>query len=71
MSSSFEISAERVNVNIEEGTVIITGVDLIDIVSEVGSEEMLQSIDYSDIVEYVAQVERDKADDEFDRRSDR
>ena len=69
--SSFEISPEKVNVNVEEGTVILTGVDLGEIVGEVGSEEMLQAIDYSDIVEYVAQCEQDKADDEFDRRSDR
>lgn len=69
--SSFEISPEKVNVNVEEGTIILTGVDLGEIVGEVGSEEMLQAIDYSDIVEYVAQCEQDKADDEFDRRSDR
>ena len=70
-SSSFEISAEKVNVNIEDGTVILTGVDLAELISEVGYVSFLQEIDYSDIVEYVAEIERDKADEEYDRNSDR
>lgn len=70
-SSSFEISAEKVNVNIEDGTVILTGVDLAELISEVGYVSFLQEIDYSDIVEYVAETERDKADEEYDRNSDR
>lgn len=35
------------------------------------TEEILNELEYSDIVEYVAQVERDKADDEYDRHSNR
>lgn len=42
-----------------------------DAVSEIGTEELLNAMEYSDIVEYVAEVERDKQDDEYDRHSDR
>lgn len=66
-----ELTVERANVNLEEGTVIITGYDVDEIVTELGTETLLNAIDYAEIVEYVAQVERDKADEEFDRNSDR
>ena len=42
-----------------------------DAVFEFGAEDLLNAMDYSDIVEYVAQCERDKADDEYDRYSNR
>lgn len=69
--SSFEINADKVSVDMEYGRVILAGVDLSEIVSEVGVEEILQEIDYSKIVEYVAQCQQDMEDDEYDRRSDR
>lgn len=69
--SSFEIYAEKVNVDLENGNVILTGVDLGEVVSEVGYVSLLQEMEYSDIVEWVAEQERDKADEEYDRRSDR
>ena len=69
--SSFEVSAEKVNVDLETSTVILTGVDLSEVVSEVGYVSLLQEMEYSDIVDWVAEVEKDKADEEFDRRSDR
>jgi hypothetical protein len=64
---SFEVSAEKANVNIEDGTVILTGVDLAELISEVGYVSFLQEIDYGDIVEYIAEVEKEKADEEQDR----
>jgi len=62
--SSIEISAEQVNVNLEEGTVIITGFGDTEIVTElkdqIGLDGILNELDYADIVEYVAEIERDK-----------
>ena len=69
--SNFEIQAEQANVDIENGSVILTGVDLDELVNTVGPEELLNAIDYSDILEYVAEVEKDKEDDEYDRYTDR
>ena len=45
-----ELAAEKVNVDLEMGTVIITGYDVSDIISEIGTEELLQAMDYSDIL---------------------
>ena len=69
--SSIEISADKLNVNLENGTVILTGIEASEIVTEVGATELLNAMDYSDIMDYVVQTEKDKADEEFDRRSDR
>lgn len=55
-----ELAVERVNVDVDNGTVIITGYDVDEIVEQVGAEELLKSIDYSDIVEYVNAVEEEK-----------
>ncbi len=66
-----ELTVERANVNLEDGTIIITGYDVDEIIEEIGQETLLNAMDYSEIREYVAQVERDKADDEYDRNSDR
>ena len=50
--SSFQLSAEKVNVNIEDGTFIATGVDLGDLVAEIGKEQLLDEMDLSDIIDY-------------------
>ena len=55
-----ELAVEKVNVDLERGTVIITGFDVDEIVSEVGATELLKSIDYSDILDYVNDVEEEK-----------
>lgn len=62
-----ELTAEKVNVDLEMGTVIITGYDVSDIISEVGTEELLQAMDYADIVQFVAEAEaeRKEADAEY------
>lgn len=69
--SSLELSVEQANVNLEEGTVILTGVDVTEVVTELGTEELLNAMEYSDVMEYVAQCERDKADEDYDRNSNR
>lgn len=58
-----QLSAEKVNVNIEEGTVIITGYDIDEIVAEVGTKELLEAMDYSDVMQFVTDAERDKKED--------
>ena len=63
---SIEISAEKVNVDVERGTVILTGLDVSEIISEVGKEEILSDMDYEDIVQYVARIEQEKKDDQYD-----
>lgn len=72
---SFEVSAEKANVNIEDGTVIVTGVDpdelMVELRREIGVTGVLDGIDYGDICEYVAEAEKEKADEEYDRQNDR
>ena len=63
-----ELSVTKANVNIEDGTVIITGYDVADVISEIGTEELLKQMDYSDILDFVAEVEKEKADEEEDHR---
>ena len=70
-SISFEVEAEKVNVDLGNDSVILTGVDLSELVSEIGIEELLNAMDYSDIVEYVAEIEKDKADEDYDQNSNR
>ena len=70
-SISFEVEAEKVNVDLGNDSVILTGVDLSELVSEIGTEELLNAMDYSDIVEYVAEIEKDKADEDYDQNSNR
>jgi len=57
-----ELNVEKVNVDLEMGTVIITGYDIQDIISEIGAVEILKEIDYSDVFDYVMEVEKEKAD---------
>ena len=55
-----ELSVEHCNVDLERGTVIITGFDVDEIVSEVGAAKLLAAIEYSDITEFVAEEEENK-----------
>jgi len=61
---SLELSAVRVNVDLENESVIVTGVDVDEIVSQIGYEELLNAMEYADVMEYVAQAERDKAEED-------
>ena len=62
-----ELAADKVNVDLEMGTVIITGYDVSDIISEIGTEELLQAMDYADILQFVSEMEaeREEADAEY------
>ena len=64
-----ELAAEKVNVDLETGSVTITGYDVSDIISEIGTEELLQAMDYSDILDYVNDVEEEKRELEADYKS--
>lgn len=57
-----ELSVEKVNVDLEMGTVIITGYDIQDIINEIGVVEILKEIEYSDVFDYVMEVEEEKVD---------
>ena len=65
--TDMELAAEKVNVDLEMGTVIITGYDVSDIISEVGTEELLQSMDYADVMQFVveSEAEKEEADAEY------
>ena len=67
--TDMELAAEKVNVDLETGSVTITGYDVSDIISEIGTEELLQAMDYSDIVDYVNDVEEEKRELEADYKS--
>lgn len=64
-----ELNVEKVNVDLEMGSVIITGYDLSDIISEVGAIELLKEMDYSDVFDFVMQAEQDKKTEDEDYRS--
>ena len=64
-----ELAAQKVNVDLEMGTVIITGYDVSDIISEIGTEELLQAMDYSDILQFVSEVEAEKEEADAEYRS--
>ena len=64
-----ELAAEKVNVDLEMGTVIITGYDVSDIISEIGTEELLQAMDYSDVMQFVSEVEAEKEEADAEYRS--
>lgn len=57
-----ELNVEKVNVDLEMGSVIITGYDIRDVISEIGVVELLKEIEYSDVFDYVMEVEKEKAD---------
>ena len=64
-----ELTVEKVNVDLEMGTVTITGYDLDEIIREVGTMELLNAMEYSDIVDYIKDSEDEKRDLEADYRS--
>lgn len=55
-----ELSATRVDVDLENGTVILVGVDESEIVSQIGYENLLNAMEYSDVFDYVMECEKDK-----------
>jgi len=57
-----ELDVEKVNVDLERGTVIITGYDVLDIISQIGTVELLKEMEYADVMDYVTEVEQEKAD---------
>lgn len=61
-----EISVDKVNIDLEMGTAIITGYDINEIISEIGLENILEAIDYSDVIRYVERVDQENADDDYD-----
>ena len=64
-----ELAAEKVNVDLEMGTVIITGYDVSDIISEIGTEELLQAMDYADVMQFVVESEAEKEEADAEYRS--
>lgn len=64
-----ELTAEKVNVDLERGTVIIAGYDIDDVISEIGTKELLQAMDYDDIMEFMVECDAEREDLEADYRS--
>lgn len=50
---SVEISAEKVNVDLENRTAILTGIDLSEIVNNIGYNDLLEEMDLSDVHDWV------------------
>lgn len=55
-----EITADKVTVRLERGTVVITGFDVGEVLAEIGIEKVLETLDYSDIIRFVEEAEADK-----------
>ena len=60
-----QLQVENVNVDIKTGTVIVAGFDTSEIITELGAVELLDAMDYSDIMDYVVAVEKEKADEDI------
>lgn len=61
-----EISVDTANVDLEMGTVILTGYDINEIINVIGVDNILEAIDYSDIVRYMERIAQENADDDYD-----
>ena len=59
---SLELDIQTANVNLENGSVILTGVDLSQIINQVGTENILNEMDYLDITRYVDEQEKERAE---------
>lgn len=68
---NMELSVERVNVDLEMGTVIITGYDTMDVIRQIGARELLADMDYQEIKEFVAEQDAERAEIEAMSREDR
>lgn len=65
MTITVSIDALKVDFENEPGGVTLIGVDVYDLLQEIGStEEILDMLEYSDVVEYVARVEKEKMEDD-------
>lgn len=64
-------ATDKVNIDISRNEVIITDVDVDEVIHEIGTEELLYSMDYSDIVAFVNEQEEMKKEDDYDRRVDK
>lgn len=58
------ISVESVRVFANEGMAEIEGFDPAELIAEVGAREILENIDYSDIMEYITELQKEDAVDE-------
>lgn len=65
-----ELTVEKVNVNLENGTAIITGYDVSEVMQELllhaGGDvyKILDEIETSEIAKYIAEIENDKQYDQ-------
>ena len=71
MTAVTSTATDKVNVDISRNEVIITDVDVDEVIHEIGTEELLSSMDYSDIVAFVNEQEEMKKDDDYDRSVDK
>lgn len=57
MTTAIELSAEKVNVNLEEGTVIVTGITADDVVAQFEMIELLEAaiehFDFGTVFDYM------------------
>ena len=68
--NQFTVHASNVRVDEYSGTTL-TGFDMSELVSEIGVQELLDAMDYSDIKEYVAENEAAIESDDYDERTAR
>lgn len=59
-TTAITIQAEKVNVDLEMGEVILTGIDIDNIVSEFPVAEILNALDLKDIQEYLIEKQAEE-----------
>lgn len=70
--TSIELTTiDKANVDIENGTVILTGIDISEVISEIGAVELLRDMDYGIIKEFVAENEAELKEIEEDEKANR
>lgn len=50
-----QLTVSKANVDLEDGTVIITGYDISEIISELGATQILDQMDFATVADYVTE----------------
>lgn len=56
--TTIKVFADSVFADMESGAVTLNGVDCGDVIAELGIDEVLETIDYSDILRFVSEQEK-------------
>ena len=68
MVNQVTLQVQNIRTDMESGETTLTGFDISEFISEIGVADILNSIEYSDIFDYVNECEAQKRDEDADYR---